>query len=302
MKGASPFYWAIGIATIVVGGSVLSASIWAFHKPRLGAELAALALVLMLLEGAFRLRQDAKQDATRATAALAERTRPRLNVTVPTPHFTPFDPPERGSGKYATIDVQTSEAVTGCRGHITAITTEGMEIPVRAPIPLRWIAHDSLKRDLIPGIEYGMTVVFAESGRPNEFLISTDTHEPRGIPWALNPGVSLLKVVVSADNVLPLSIELRVDATNDWRLLDMKSADAWANESNTQWAKAHPFSAELGLSAGGTGPFDDVREATLREERESRQLHELQERLSRRGAEPGTVSFPSYPEEPGRGD
>jgi hypothetical protein len=82
----------------------------------------------------------------------------------------------------------------------------------------------------------------------------------------------------------------------------MKSADAWANESNTQWAKAHPFSAELGLSAGGTGPFDDVREATLREERESRQLRELQEQLSRRGVEPGTVSFPSYPEEPGRGD
>jgi hypothetical protein len=302
LKGASPFYWTIGIVTVIAGGSVLSASIWAFHKPRLGIELAALAVVLMLLEGAFRLRRASREDALTATQALQERLRPRLRVAVPPPHFTPFDPPESGSGKYATIDIEATEAVTGCCGHITAITTEGIEVPVRAPIPLRWIAHNSLRRDLVPGIGYGMTVVFAESGRPNEFLISTDTHEPRGIPWALRQGISVIKVVVSADNVPPLPIELRVNASNDWRLLDMKSAEAWANETRAEWAEAHPISAELGLIAGGTGPYDEVREAKLREERESRELRELQERAARRGTGPGTISFPPYSEEPRSGD
>jgi hypothetical protein len=183
---------------------------------------------------------------------------------VPTPHFTPFEGRPGESGKYATIDIETTETVTGCCGHIRKITTQGMEIPVRAPIPLRWIAHKPLKRDLVPGLTYGMTVVFAES-TSTEFFISTDTREPRGIPWALNPGVSIVEVVISADSAPNLELNLRVDATNTWNLLDMKLLEDYEAERASIWATEHPVSASLGLKAGGTAPYDDERERRLQE-------------------------------------
>jgi hypothetical protein len=263
VKGLDPYVWIYGVAAAVFNFGLLAAVGWWLHRLRLGVELFTFVGALIVVEGAFRLLRAAESNSGELREALDERDRPRLAVTVPVPHLMPFDPPASGSGKYATIDVTTTEAVTGCRGHITKITTDGMEIPVRAPIPLRWIAHDSLQRDLVPGATYGMTVVFTESIRPGEFLISTDTHEPRGVPWALNPGVSLLQVIVSADAVPPVEIELRVDATNTWQLLDMKSVDAWERESEADWARKHPVSARLGLSAGGTAPYDDVREAEL---------------------------------------
>jgi hypothetical protein len=142
-----------------------------------------------------------------------------------------------------------------------------------------------------------MTVVFAESGRPTEFLISTDTHEPRGIPWALRPGISLLTIVISGDDVPPCRVDVRVDATNDWRFLDMKTAVEYDREAKDRWAVAHPYSAERGLQAGGTGPFDDVREQKLREERDAESLRELQERAARTGTTAGTISFPPYTED-----
>jgi hypothetical protein len=265
VKGLQPYVWAFGLLSLAVGITFVTVIGFVWHQPRLGIALAALLVVAILLEGAFRLRREEAGRADDAEHQLVERSRPRLSATVPPPHFNTFVPVESGSGKYATIDVESTEAVVGCRGHIAEITTEGVEIPVRAPIPLRWIAHDQLTRDLVPGITYGMTVVFTESPRPTEFMLSTDSHLPRGIPWALNPGVSLLKVVVSAEGVPPLDVHLRVDARNTWQLLDMNLVESatWEELQASEWAAKHPNSALLGLRAGGTGPFDDVREKEL---------------------------------------
>ena len=60
-------------------------------------------------------------------------------------------------GDYGIVKISADRQVFNCRGYVTRIVTAGNEIPVHAPIPLRWIGSESLSRDLVLGVSYGMT-------------------------------------------------------------------------------------------------------------------------------------------------
>jgi hypothetical protein len=256
VRGARHSFPAFGLASLLAGITVVGLIGWAWDRPRLATGLVSIIVVLVLLEGSFRVFTSARGRADTLEAALAFLHEPHLVVEVEGVQFMHFhEQPDEG-GNYAILKVSADREVANCRGHIKRIVTAGNEIPVHAPIPLRWIAWESLSQDLVPGMSYGMTVVFTESTRPTETLISTDSHEPRGIPWALNPGDSRLTIVVSADEVPPLELVLRVRSYGDWRTLTMTEDDGAPFER-------HPASLALGVQTGATGPYDRAREREL---------------------------------------
>jgi hypothetical protein len=244
----------VGLLSLIVGVTVVGLVAWAWDRPVLAIILALGFLFAWSLEGAYRVFDTADRRAQSAESDLAFLREPHLTLEVEGIQFMSFkDQPGEG-GNYAIVKVSADREVSNCGGHITRIVTEGNEIPVHAPIPLRWIAHDRLERDLVPGISYGMAVVFTESTRPSETLISTDSHAPRGIPYALNAGDTRLTVVISADGVPPLQQGLRVRSYGDWRTISMSEDDGAPFER-------HPVIGTPAVPGGSTLPYDRADDA-----------------------------------------
>jgi hypothetical protein len=261
-RGLDPYVRIYGSLAAIFNFGVLAVVGWGWHRPRLAVELFALGVVLIVTEGAYRLLRDAEQEAERLRDAFDERLRPRLTLTVDREHINHFAD-GTGAGKYATVMVEASEAVTGCRASITRIVTNGNEVVLRGRISLRWIRETNLAIDIDPSFAPQFGVVFTESVRPGEVMIQTDSHEAHGVPWEIAHGDSIITVVVLGDGIPSAEATLRVSADDDWTHLQADAIDAPPREPDP-----YPVSRYMGLHPGGTAPYDEAREQQLRQQLE----------------------------------
>ena len=69
-EGLPTLWWVIGLAALLIGGSVLAFVALALHRPQLALIVAVAALVLTFAEGAYRLRDQRASDAADDPGAL----------------------------------------------------------------------------------------------------------------------------------------------------------------------------------------------------------------------------------------
>jgi len=252
VRGLEPYVGIFGLASLVVGVTLYAVVGWGFDRPRLGVELAVVLLVLIVLEGAFRLTQDAEQ----ASSEYEERLEPRLTLGFQGGHVNTYASPDGspGQGKYVTIKVGATRPLQ-CRAFVNRITTNGLEVPVRAPIPLRWIRESALEVDVYPGLDRELTVVFTQSITPGETFFSTDSFAPTGVPWGLGQGDSVINVVVTARDAPSVEMRLLVHADRDWSKLEV-SVDDPGLASSRPSSPPLPTAAPIGMIVGATNPAD----------------------------------------------
>ena len=68
-KGLQPHAWALGMASLLTGLTILGLVGWLWDRKRLGAELAICWFILVLLEGAFRIHRQARERLAEMEAA-----------------------------------------------------------------------------------------------------------------------------------------------------------------------------------------------------------------------------------------
>lgn len=141
-----------------------------------------------------------------------------------------------------------------CRGYAREIVTNGASVPVRAPIPLRWIRESDLEIDLYPGLDRELTVIFTQSiDPPGVTLFSTDSYEGTGVPWRLGEGESLVTIVVTGAGAPSAELRLKVHAESDWQKLEVSIDDPTAEMPQLTAKKDLLPPRPLDMLAGATG-------------------------------------------------
>jgi hypothetical protein len=225
-----------------------------WERPRLGLAIVGVMLVLVILEGAFRLWRDADRESSRLREELKPFVEPRITLAFQGGHINQFAD-GTGEGKYFTLKVGVT-APLRCRGYVREIVTNGAPVPVRAPIPLRWIreSESDLEIDLYPGLDRELTVIFAQSiDPPGVTLFSTDNYEGTGVPWRLAQGESVVTIVVTGAGAPSAELRLKVHAESDWRKLEVAVDDLTAEVPPLTPSKDPLPPRPLDMLAGATG-------------------------------------------------